>query len=113
MGRPTKSRVICSEPEINTFGPFNTNNGLYVYMSLEEYEVIRLIDFEGLNQEECAYFMGVARTTIQRIYDNARKKLAMALVGGKTIKIEGGNYILCNKKCNKINCCRFNIKKNC
>ncbi|MBA1336984.1 MAG: hypothetical protein HPY66_3420 [Firmicutes bacterium] len=67
-------------------------------MTVEEYETIRLIDLEGLTQEECADRMDVARTTVQRIYNDARKKLAEALVNGNVLKIEGGNYKLCDER---------------
>lgn len=81
-------------------------------MSLEEFETIRLIDNNNLTQEETANFMGIARTTVQGIYDDARKKIADAIVNGKVLKIEGGNYSLCakmplGKYCNRKNCKRF------
>ena len=63
-------------------------------MSLDEYEAIRLLDHLGLTQEACAVRMGVARTTVTAIYDSARKKLADALVNGKTLQIRGGSYAL-------------------
>ena len=63
-------------------------------MALEEYETIRLIDYEGLTQEECSERMNVARTTVQRIYSDARKKLAQLLVEGRPLRIEGGDYKL-------------------
>ncbi len=66
-------------------------------MSVEEYETIRLMDYEGLMQEECAERMEVARTTVQRIYNDARKKMADFLVGGKSLVIEGGDFVLCNE----------------
>jgi predicted DNA-binding protein (UPF0251 family) len=113
MARPVKSRIVCSEPKINIFGPDNRNDLDIINMSLEEFETIRLIDANNLTQEEAAGFMNIARTTVQGIYDDARKKLATALVGGKTIKIAGGNYQLCQsmpfgRHCNKKHCKRFN-----
>ena len=57
-------------------------------------ETIRLIDLEGLKQEECAERMNVARTTVQRIYNDARKRIAEAIVNGSVLKIEGGDYKL-------------------
>ena len=66
-------------------------------MTVEEYETIRLIDLEGLTQEECAESMNVAQTTVQRIYNDARRKLAHSLVNGAVLKIEGGNYKLCDE----------------
>lgn len=69
-----------------------------IIMHVEEYEAIRWIDYEGLIQEECAQRMNVARTTVQRIYTDARKKLAQALVDGKVLRIEGGDYKICDEQ---------------
>ena len=65
-------------------------------MSLDEFETIRLIDYQEKTQEQCAAEMNVARTTVTAIYESARKKLAAALVEGKRIVISGGNYTLDN-----------------
>lgn len=68
---------------------------MVINMTVEEYETIRLIDLEGKTQQECSDRMEVARTTVQGIYDVARKKLADALVNGKHLHIGGGDYELC------------------
>ncbi|MGI6038994.1 MAG: DUF134 domain-containing protein [Clostridiales bacterium] len=97
MARPRKRRMVCSLPERSKFGPLDlpANAENIVVMSVDEYETIRLIDMEGFTQEECAQQMNVARSTVQGIYNVARKKLAEALVDGKILTIEGGEYRLC------------------
>ena len=67
-----------------------------VILTVDEYEAIRLIDKQGFSQEECSTYMQVARTTVQMIYNSARKKLADALVDGLSLRIEGGEYQLCD-----------------
>lgn len=111
MPRPRKWRKVCCLPESNRFGPLNTlvNQEHYVIMTVDEYETIRLIDLEGYTQEECADQMNIARTTVQRIYNDARKKLAESLVNGKVLRIEGGDYKLCDgleKSCGCGGCLR-------
>jgi len=66
-------------------------------MTVDEYETIRLIDGEGFSQEDCGLYMDIARTTVQMIYDGARKKIARALVDGAVLRIEGGTYQLCER----------------
>ena len=63
---------------------------------VEEFETLRLIDREGLSQEECGTYMDISRTTVQQIYALARKKVATALADGLPLKIEGGEYQLCS-----------------
>lgn len=109
MGRPRKWRRVCALPEVNKFGPidlFKSENESII-MTVEEYETIRLMDLEGLNQEQCAQAMGVARSTIQRIYYGARKKMADSLVNGKVLKIKGGNYKLCRDFGDRESCERY------
>lgn len=98
MARPIKWRRVCCLPENKRFGPLDFQAGevYYVNMTVDEYETIRLIDLEGFTQEECATQMNVARTTVQGIYIEARKKLAESLVNGKILLIEGGEYRLCD-----------------
>ncbi|MCD8189401.1 MAG: DUF134 domain-containing protein [Clostridiales bacterium] len=96
MSRPTKCRLICQFPQTVEFAPLQGGEGKEpVILTVDEYETIRLIDREGLSQGQCSQRMQVARTTAQKIYDSARKKLADVLVDGRPLKIEGGEYRLC------------------
>ena len=97
MPRPKKCRRVCDYPQTLTFLPEDhKNREQAVILTVDEYETIRLIDKEGLSQEQCGDFMQVARTTVQQIYASARKKLADMLVNGLPLRIEGGDYQLCN-----------------
>ncbi len=96
MARPRKRRRVCSLPRYNRFGPLGNPNKKFINMSVDEYETIRLIDYEGLNQEEASKEMNVARTTVQSIYQEARIKLSKSLIEGLTIIIEGGDFELHN-----------------
>lgn len=102
MARPIKCRRVCSLPKVSRFSPCGRSCAESVLMSVEEYESIRLIDLMDYSQEDAAGYMNVARTTVQSIYMSARRKLARCLVEGLTLKIEGGNYKLCDRK----GCCR-------
>ncbi len=99
MARPQRNRKICSEPKYTSFAPVSASSGRSgegVVLSVDEYEAIRLIDCIGLTQEQCAKHMGVARTTVTEIYDKARHKIALMLIEGRDLKIDGGNYSVCN-----------------
>lgn len=116
MARPRKWRKVCCLPESDRFGPLNApfDDEFFVIMSIDEYETVRLIDLEGLTQEECASQMNVARTTVQGIYFEARKKLAESLVNGKVLRIEGGDYQLCDgleNPCGKADCHRHKCRR--
>ena len=91
--RPRKWRRVRGLPKRGHFGPLNCPHDLEpVIMTVDEYETIRLIDYEGMTQEECAVSMEVARSTVQGMYATARRKLADALVDGRPLRIEGGDY---------------------
>ena len=93
MARRTQCRRIGAYPDCWLFSPEEGARET-VQLSLDEYECIRLLDREGLTQEQCAGRMGVGRTTVTAIYDSARKKIAEALVEGKALRIGGGSYTL-------------------
>lgn len=97
MPRPVKYRKVCHFPPIVEFRPINSDKVLEpVILCIEEYEAIRLMDKEGFSQEQCSNYMQIARTTVQRIYEIARQKIATALVEGRPIRIEGGDYVICS-----------------
>ena len=97
MPRPKKYRKVCHYPRTLSFRPEEeAPEKDPVILTVDEYETIRLLDREGLSQEEASRLMNVARTTVQLIYASARKKLADVLVEGLPLQIGGGDYRLCN-----------------
>ena len=107
MPRPRKCRQVCGLPRNDAFVPVGcTYSAEAVVITVDEYETIRLIDYEGLSQEACAASMQVARTTVQQIYNTARSKLAAALVEGRPFRIQGGDYRLCPGDRGCRGCCR-------
>jgi len=94
MGRRQLWRKVSFIPPITYFKPAGIPlAGLdEVKLLVEEAEAIRLKDIEGLEQEESAQKMNISRTTFSRILDSARQKIADALLNGKAIRIEGGNF---------------------
>jgi predicted DNA-binding protein (UPF0251 family) len=65
-----------------------------VVVGVDEYEALRLVDLEGLQQQEAAERMKISRATCARILEDAHRKVADALTTGKAIRIEGGNFVL-------------------
>ena len=115
MSRPMKERKVCCLPRARSFGPLGdgeedaSDDGKTVCLQVDEYETVRLIDLNGCTQEECAVQMNIARSTVQMIYNEARRKMADALVNVKILIIEGGSYRLCDgtdcRKRGKKRCC--------
>lgn len=94
MVRPKKNRIVKFNPDVDYFKP----RGIPIFdldevnLAIEEREAIRLADLIGLSHEEAGREMGVSRATFGRIVQRAHKIVADALINGKSIKIEGGNY---------------------
>ncbi len=90
MARPRLCRNIKFDPQVNYFKP----QGIpvrcldVVEMSLEEMEVLRLKNLEGLEQTEAAQKMNTSQSTFARILASANQKIADALINGKAIRIE-------------------------
>ncbi|WP_027356275.1 DUF134 domain-containing protein [Desulfofundulus thermocisternus] len=96
MSRPPKCRRVEFIPRLTFFKPAGVplRDLEEVGLTVEELEAIRLKDLLGLEQEACAERMGVSRPTYHRILSAARAKVAEALVNGKAIRVEGGNFQL-------------------
>lgn len=90
-GRREKLRRVGIIPEYRCFTPDGLASGDAIDMTVDELEVLRLCNLEGLNQEEVAQCMGIARATVAAICSRAHRKVANALVNGRAIVIEGGN----------------------
>ncbi len=109
MARPKKSRKVLTPPKMKGYKPF----GLplceieMVKLKFEEYESIKMVDYDGLSQDQGAEQMNISRPTFTRIYNKALKTIAKAFVEGKAIEIDGGNFFFeqdwyrC-KRCNKL-----------
>ena len=89
--------------------PTGARNTEPILLTLDEYEVIRLVDLEQQTHEQCAAQMDISRSTVQEIYESARRKIAACLVHGKPLHITGGNYRICGGQeaahCGR--CCRM------
>lgn len=96
MSRPKCNRVICGIPDKNYFKPrgIPSSELTEIVLTLDEYEAIRLADYEQLYQEEAAGRMNISRQTFGRIIESAHKKIADVLINGKALKIEGGKISL-------------------
>jgi predicted DNA-binding protein (UPF0251 family) len=94
MPNNIKLRRVSTLPGVTYFKPAGIplRSLEEINFSVEEAEAIRLKDMENLAQEQCAGKMNISRTTFQRVLESARKKVADALLNGKAIRIEGGNY---------------------
>jgi uncharacterized protein len=92
--RPFRLRKISNPPVISGFKPYGnkkkSGKEVSIFLHLEEYEALRLCDYEMLNHHQASVLMAVSRPTLTRIYSKARQKIAEALVQGKPIIIEGG-----------------------
>ncbi len=95
MARPTRCRRVCAEPACPGFTPRGETQAGEVVLTVDEYEVIRLVDYEKRTHAQCAAQMEVSRTTVTEIYESARFKLSDSLVNGKALTVAGGHYRVC------------------
>lgn len=107
MARPFCCRRVGAEPESNYFKPRGIPMSSLdeVTMTVDEFEAIRLADFEGLYQEQAAERMEISRPTFGRIIESAHKKVADALVNSKALRIEGGKVEMIGQRLFQCNAC--------
>ncbi len=96
MPRPVKSRRVWFEPGVVYFKPAGVRmrDLREVTLNVDEFEAVRLKDFEGMDQKEAADKMGISQPTFSRILTSARKKIAEFIVRGEALRVEGGDYEL-------------------
>ncbi|MBW2991274.1 DUF134 domain-containing protein [Candidatus Woesearchaeota archaeon] len=96
MPRPRRCRRVMHEPHHTYFKPAGVGMRELedTILSVDEYEAVRLKDLEGMEQEQAAKKMDISQPTFHRLLLSARKKITEAIVNGKAIKIQGGNYAM-------------------
>ncbi len=107
MPRPKRIRKVSNPPHYKGFRPIGViNEAQPVVLNYEEYESIRLSDFELLGQVEASKVMDISRPTFARIYESARRKVAQAFVNGSPIVFEGGKVYFNSEwySCNSCGC---------
>ncbi len=95
MPRPFKKKIVEFDPKFTYFKPpgIPLKSIKEIIISFEEFEAMRLKDYEGLSQVESAKKMNIHQSTFQRLLTRARNKILSAFINGYAIKIEGGDYI--------------------
>lgn len=108
MARPRCCRRIGGEPGCRVFQPSGVPASSLdeVVLSIDEFEAIRLADFEGLYHEQAAEQMNVSRQTFGRIIEAARSRIAKVLVEGLALRIEGGGGESAEKRTFKCDECQ-------
>ena len=89
MPRPFRLRRVGFHPHITHFKPAGVRlAGLEeVVLTIDEFEAIRLKDYEDLDQTAAAKKMNISQPTFARLLDTARKKVAQALTEGRILQV--------------------------
>ncbi len=100
MARPRKCRRVGCEPCASYFKPRGIPLSVLeeVKLTIDELEAIRLTEVEGLDQEKAALRMKVSRQTFGRVLQRAHQVVADAIIKGKALRIEGGDFIMVAKR---------------
>ena len=97
-GRPGKYRIVRVDPKISQFSPRGRpGRPEEVEIRMDEYEALRLADYQGLSQKEAAKSMRISQQTFSRILRKARYLVARGITTGSTIRIQGGQYVISSR----------------
>jgi predicted DNA-binding protein (UPF0251 family) len=97
-GRPGKYRIVRVDPKISQFSPRGRpGRPEEVEIRIDEYEALRLADYQGLSQKEAAKSMRISQQTFSRILRKAHKLIAKGITTGSAIKIQGGQYVISSR----------------
>ncbi len=96
MPRGKRWRHVSKEPSVQVFKPAGIPANILeeILITVDEFEAVRLADYEGMSQRDASTVMKVSQPTFNRILSSARSKIARALVQGCVLRIEGGKYLL-------------------
>ncbi len=98
MPRPFRCRRVAYAGNFCYFTPRGVKNFEESVLTVDEFEAIRLIDFEGMEQGGAGKKMKISQPTLSRILKSARKKISDAIINSKAIKISGGEYKMVEQK---------------
>ncbi len=106
MVKPRKKRNVLYPPKALYFKPQGRHPATLpdVILTVDEYEAVRLADYKKLKQEEAAEKMNISRPTFTRLIESARSKIAKAIVNGRAIRIEGGDFVFLKNRVRCIDC---------
>jgi predicted DNA-binding protein (UPF0251 family) len=94
-GRPGKYRIVRVDPKISQFSPRGKpGRPEEVEIRMDEYEALRLADYQGLSQKEAAKSMRISQQTFSRILRKAHWLIAKGITTGSAIRIQGGQYVI-------------------
>lgn len=96
MPRRKRRRTVTKEPPVSVYKPAGipAKDLDEILITIDEFEAVKLADFEKLSQRDASIIMKVSQPTFNRILSSARSKIAEGLVQGSVLRIEGGRYIL-------------------
>ncbi len=98
-GRPKKYRIIKVDPKISQFSPRGKpGRPDEVELKMDEFEALRLADYQGLAQKEAAKSMRISQQTFSRILIRARNIVAKGIATGSAIRIQGGQYVISSRQ---------------